>query len=134
MLPMRRDAMIRANLALTRQAQDFFRRHLVGIYRWDDVVFLPKERNDLPEIIVTARGRRRRTERAEGKFHAIVQMQFPGRDGIWQIRIEGPNEHPPLGWIELDGPDIIDGPLDSSTWDRIGEFIKKKHEELKYVA
>lgn len=127
--------MIRAHAALTRQAQEqLFKRHLLGIYRWDDVVFAPKEKNDKPEIVVTPRGRRRRTERAEGKFRAIVQMQFPGRDGIWLLDIESPNEHPPLGWIVLEGPDIIEGPLDSATWDRVGEFIKKKHEEFRDVA
>lgn len=97
-------------------------------------MFAPKEKNEKPEIVTTARGRRRRTERAEGKFRAIVQMIFPGPDGVWQLSIEGPNEHPPLGWITLDGPDIVEGPLDSMTWDRIGETIKKINEEFRNVA
>lgn len=114
--------MIRANAALTRQAQDFFHQHLVGIYRWEEATFSPPERNEKPEIFLTPRGRRRRPERPEGKYHAIVRMEF----GIWRLTIEGPNEHPPLGWIELDGHGTIEGPLDSATWERMAALIKEK--------
>lgn len=122
--------MIRANAALTRQIQDFFHRHLVGIYRWDDVEFAPPERNEKPVAQRNSRGRMRRAERPEGKFHAIVRIEF----SIWRLTVEGPNEHPPLGWLELDGHGTVEGPLDSATWDRAGALIKKKHEEFQNVA
>lgn len=122
--------MIRARAALTRQAQDFFHAHLVGLYRWDDVTFKPAEKVEKPEPVITARGRRRRPERPEGKFLDLVEMEF----GIWRLTIAGPNEHPPIGWILLEAGEEIEGPLDPATWQRLGAHIKQKHEELKYVA
>lgn len=122
--------MIRARAALTRQAQDFFHTHLVGLYRWDDVSFSPPEKQDKPVPFINARGRRQRPERPEGKFHAIVEMEF----GIWRLTIKGPNEHPPLGWLTLEAGEIIEGPLDAATWKRFAEHIKEKHQEMKNVA
>lgn len=122
--------MIRANAALTRQAQDFFHQYLVGIHRWDEATFAPAERNEKPEPILTPRGRRRRPDRPEGKYHAIVRMEF----GIWRLTIFGPNERPPLGWLELDGHGMVDGPLDSETWKRMADLIKKNHEEFQNVG
>jgi hypothetical protein len=121
---------IRPNAALTRQAQEMFRNHLVGCYGWEEVTFAPPEKNERPQPFITPRGRRRRAEPAEGKYRHLVCMEF----GIWQIRIEGPEEHPPLGWIMMDGRGEIEGPLDPETWNKIGRHIKTKHEELKNVA
>lgn len=122
--------MIRPLAALTRQAQEFFHTHLVGIYAWDEVSFAPPEKQDKPASFINARGRRQRTERPEGKFHAIVQMEF----GIWRLTIEGPVEHPPLGWLKLEAHEILEGPLDAATWRRFAEHIKEKHQEMKNVA
>lgn len=122
--------MIRPIAALLRQAQDLFQMKLVGIYRWDDVKIAPKEKTEQPKPYRTSRGRIRRDERPEGRYHASVSIEF----GLWGLVIEGPNEHPPLGWIKLDGPDIVEGPLDPATWTRIGDCIKQKHEEMKNVA
>lgn len=122
--------MIRARAALTRQAQDFFHTYLVGLYGWDEVKFRPPEKNERPTPEMTARGRRRRPERPEGKFHALVEMEF----GIWRLTIEGPNEHPPVGWLTLEAGEQIEGPLDAATWRRFGQYIKETHEEMKNVA
>lgn len=118
--------MIRPLAALTRQAQDFFHTHLVGVYSWDEVSFAPAEKQDKPTPFRDHRGRMRRPEPPEGKFHAIVEMEF----GIWRLKIEGPNEHPPLGWLTLDAGEIIEGPLDSATWKKFAAHIKEKREEL----
>lgn len=115
--------MIHARAALTRQAQEFFHTNLVGIFSWDDVEFAPAEKTDKLAPIINARGRRvrpERLERDEGKFHATVQMEF----GIWRLTIKGPNEHPPIGWLKLEGYDIVEGPLDAATWKRFAEHIK----------
>lgn len=122
--------MIRARAALTRQAQDFFHTYLVGLYGWDDVEFMPAEKNDRPQPEINSRGRRRRPERPEGKYHATVEMEF----GIWRLTIEGPNEHPPLGWLTLEAGEKIEGPLDAATWRQFGEHIQKTHKEMKNVA
>lgn len=122
--------MIRPLAALTRQAQDFFHTYLVGIYAWDEVSFAPPEKQEKPAAIVNGRGRRQRPERPEGKFHAIVQMEF----GIWRLTIEGPTEHPPLGWLTLEAGEVIDGPLDAATWKQFAQHIKEKHQEMKNVA
>lgn len=122
--------MIRANAALTRQAQEFFHAHLVGVYSWEEVVFSPLEKQDKPEPEINRRGRKRRPEGNEGRYRAIVRMEF----GIWSLKIEAPTEHPPLGWIALDGFEQAEGPLDPETWNKFGRIIKQKHEELKNVA
>lgn len=125
--------MIRASAALTRQAQDFFHTYLVGIVKWDEVEFSAKEKNVNPPPETWARnsrGRRIRPERLEGKHRAIVRMQFR----IWDLTIEGPNEHPPLGWLTLRDHETLEGPLDPATWKIFGQHIQKKHKELSDVV
>lgn len=122
--------MIRERAALTRQAQDFFHRHLVGLYSWDDVEFRPAEARAKIEPTINKRGRRIRPDGQQGKFHDLVEMEF----GLWRLKIEGPEEHPPLGWLTLEAGDIVEGPLDPATWQKFAEHIKQKHEELKNVA
>lgn len=122
--------MIRANAALTRQAQEMFHRHLLGCFSWEDVMFAPAERTEKAHPVFNERGRKRRGESPEGKYRQIIAMEF----GIWQLRIEGPVEHPPLGWVMLDGRGEIEGPLDPAVWDKIGQHIKTKQEEFQNVA
>lgn len=125
--------MIRPLAALTRQVQDFFHTHLVGIYRWDEVAFGAREKNINPPPETwerNSRGRRIRPEPKEGKYHAAIRLQF----GVWDLTIEGPNEHPPLGWLSLQGFEKLEGPLDAATWKRFGEHIKAIHEEHQNVA
>jgi hypothetical protein len=122
--------MIRPLAALTRQVQEFFHKELIGIFVWDDILFSPPEKNETPQTSVNRRGRRHRPERAEGKYHAMLQIEF----GIWRLKVEGPTEHPPLGWLTLDAADVLEGPLDAATWKQFGSHIRKKHEEIKNVA
>lgn len=121
--------MIRANLALTRQAQDMFRAHLVGVIGWDEVEFAPREKRIQPPTAGLSRQERRRLreDKPEGKFEQEVCLRF----GVWEIRIESPADHPPLGCVTMTGDTTIKGPLDPSTWDEIGRHIKQKTEELK---
>ncbi len=122
--------MIRARAALNRQAQDFFKAYLLDLYRWETVSIAPPDRNEQPKPEMNSRGRRRRPERPEGKYHATIQIEF----GIWRLTIEGPNEHPPLGWLTLEAGEKIEGPLDAATWRQFGEHIQKTHKEMKNVA
>jgi hypothetical protein len=121
--------MIRALAALTRQAQEFFHTYLVGIIAWDEVEFAPRERNENPPPAMWARnrrGRRIRPDRLEGKHRAMLRMEF----GLWRMTVEAPSEHPPLGWLTLEGAETLEGPLDAATWKRFGDHIKEKHKEL----
>lgn len=123
--------MIRANLALYRQAQEMFRGHLVGVYQWDEVVFPPrKAREKIPTAGLSKIERRRiQAERREGKFEEEICLQF----GLWEITVTSPTDHPPLGCVQLTGAAEIKGPLDPATWAKIGETIKQKTEELRDV-
>lgn len=124
--------MIRGLAALTRQVQDMF-LHLVGVYSWEDVEFSPPEevRKPLPETWPrNTRGRRRRPDMPEGKYEQQIRMQF----GVWDLEVEGPVKHPPLGWIRLGGAATFEGPLDSETWKAVIRLIKQHHEEVKNVA
>lgn len=122
--------MIRPLAALTRQVQDFFHTYLTEIFKWDQVEFAPPEKNEPPPPEINARGRRRRPERTQGKYHERLRMEF----GIWRLTVEGPNEHPPLGWLTLEGREIIEGPLDSTTWKKFGEHIRENHREIEDVG
>jgi hypothetical protein len=125
--------MIRALAALTRQAQEFFHSHLVGLYRWEDVEFMPLEKNVRvpPEQWVrTSRGKRIRPAPMEGRHKAERQMRF----GIWDLTIAGPSDEHPIGWLVLSGHETIEGPLDMVTWKRFGDHIKQHHEEIENVV
>lgn len=120
--------MIRALAALYRQTQQFFHDHLVGLYRWDDVEFAAREKNVNPAPDTwprNRRGQRIRPEPVEGKFAAVVRLQF----GPWDMMVEGPSEHPPLGWVTLKGFETIEGPLDATTWAMMADHIKQNHME-----
>lgn len=121
--------MIRAQLALTRQAQDMFRAHLVGVIGWEEVAFSPRNKRQVVPMASLSRLERRRIreDRPEGKFEQEVCLRF----GVWEIRIQSPTDHPPLGCVTLTGDTTIKGPLDPATWDKIGQHIKQKNEELK---
>lgn len=125
--------MIRALSALTRQVQVLFQQHLVGIYSWEQIEFAPRETVRKPppsEWPVNDRGRRRRPDMPEGKFEQQLRMKF----GLWDLEVEGPIKHPPLGWIRLAGADNVEGPLDSETWKAVALKIKQYHEEVLNVG
>ena len=129
--------MIRPLAALTRHVQEFFHQHLVGIYRWDDVEFMPREENVKPPPEAwqrTKRGRRIRPEGLEGRWHHTLRLSF----GPYDLMVEGPAERPPLGWVSIfDGlatvePETVEGPLDQATWQKIADRIKTGHEERQH--
>jgi hypothetical protein len=120
--------LIRALSALTRQVEEFFHQHLIGLYRWDEVEFMPVEKTErIPpdQWERTSRGKRIRPEPPEGRYHAERSLRF----GMWDLTISGPSERPPLGWLVLKGHETVEGPIDASTWGRFAEYIKKHHEE-----
>jgi hypothetical protein len=99
---------------LFRQLQVFFETELCGLYRWDQVAHFAAQRSDKIE------GER---PNAFGKLKEIVGVRFDNYD----LTVFSPNEDPPLGWAMLNYPnDVIEGPLDQSTWARIGAFIRSQ--------
>lgn len=112
--------MIRPRSALTRQVQEFFHHHLVGVFKWDDIEFVKPERVDLP---ADAAQRREMQAAHEDKFHERIAMSF----GRYDLVVESPSEKPPLGLAKLKlGAKVVEGPLDPSTWSIFGNFIRKE--------
>jgi hypothetical protein len=115
--------MTRARAALFRHLQIFFETHLRGIHRYDE--FAPYVAQDAePEP-----GKRRW---AHGKLKEIVE----GRFGDYEILLASPLEVPPLGRVSLravDGGFNISGPIDSATFDRMGEAIRFHHRQRESV-
>jgi hypothetical protein len=106
--------MIRARLALLRQAQEYFHSLLLGIVDWDDVTV------DKPIPVPAVNG-----NRDQGKVKDLVIAHF----GVFRMEMTGPfeNELWPLGRVEvIRGAKHICGPLDAMTWVRIAEFIKQQ--------
>lgn len=110
--------MIRARNALSRQAQEFFHSHLLGLYRWDDVDHSPAQ------DVVKERGK----PWEAGKTHDTVEMRF----GPFALTVAGPFEAPPCGSILIEtGRDKFEGPLDPATWDKVAQFVKD-HDSEEY--
>lgn len=99
---------------LFRQLQQFFETELCGVYRWDGVAHFPAEKTNRVE------GER---PNAFGKLKEIVAVRF----GDYDLTVFSPNEDPPLGWAMLNYPNgAVEGPLDQTTWARIGAFIRSQ--------
>lgn len=118
--------MIRARNALSRQVQNFFHSHLLGLYRWDDVEHAKPQGIDRPE---------KAKDRAEqswfrGQTHDRVEMWF----GPFNLTVLGPfeDEQYPCGRIVIrSATESMEGPLDPGTWDRVAAFVKEhNHEEI----
>lgn len=125
--------MIRAIAALRRQIQECFHTHLVGLYRFEDVQIEPRRKMDRPPPSEWKRNRRGgliRPDIEPGKHHVSLRLQF----GVWDLEVDGPSEHPPLGWVRLTGHGEVEGPLDPATWKRIADHIKSVHKEFEHVA
>lgn len=125
--------MIRAIAALTRQIQECFHTHLVGVCRWEDVSFAPRKKVERTPPSAWPRNRRGgliRPEFTEGKYHISLHLQF----GVWDLEVDGPSEKPPLGWVRLTGHGVVEGPLDPATWKRIADHIKSTNKEFEHVA
>lgn len=110
--------MIRARNALSRQVQEFFHNHLLGIYRWDEVNHSPAQKVErTPGQALEA-----------GKTHDKIEMRF----GPFDLTVLGPFEDPghPCGLILIENGQLaLEGPLDPATWDRVSGFIKTHNEE-----
>jgi hypothetical protein len=125
--------MIRTKIALLRHAQEFFRSDLLGVYSWDkDVKIDPPELREALPPNLSAPDRRRRMEAREGggKYLEKERLRF----GPWEILIYSAQERGPIGEVTLrrtDGfevRDLVAGPLDPSTWAKIGEYIRLSHQ------
>ena len=121
--------MIRSQTMLLRHAQDFFHSDLVGLYRWDQVrIAAPELREAIPPNI-DRRDRRRLMEEREGKGKYLEQERL--HFGPWEILIYSAQERGPVGHISLrdfeTAQELVTGPLDPSTWERIGEYIRTSH-------
>lgn len=112
--------MIRTRNALSRQVQDFFHSHLLGLYRWDDVDHAPAQKVDrIPGKSLEA-----------GKTHDKIEMRF----GPFDLTVFGPfeDDRHPCGLIKVQtGAESLEGPLDPATWVKVSDFIKThNHEEI----
>lgn len=112
--------MIRSRSALTRQVQDFFHSHLLGVFSWEEITFDPPERVEFP---TNPKERREAQAAHEDKMHERVVLRF----GRYDLIVESPSERPPLGLAKLKlGAKVVEGPLDPSTWSIFGNFIRKE--------
>ena len=109
---------IHPRAALFSHAREFISRQLAGLYSWNDVV----PGIDLPSEL-GKHGRRNPL----GKWKEIVEICF----GPYILRIHSPEEHGPLGLVELEFEHkLIDsGPIDQRTWDRLGAFIRDNKDQ-----
>lgn len=114
---------IRQRSALHRQVQMFFHEHLVGVYSWEDVQTRraePVKRETKPN------GTPLPFE--AGKFRDKVEIYF----GPFDLVALGPYEDDrhPCGLIRCSTPrGSCEGPLDATTWQKIGDFIKQNKQE-----
>lgn len=123
--------MIRTSAVLLRMAQEFFRTDLVGLYSWDrDVRIAAPERRPpiLPDL--PFRDRRAAMVEREGKGKWLEQERI--KFGPWEILIYSATEKGPLGEVSLrdfeSARELLSGPLDPSTWAKIGEWIRQSHQ------
>jgi hypothetical protein len=107
--------MIRSHRALLRHGQEFFLRHMVGVYDWGDVLV------DAPDLMPAAE----RRDAGVGKFRERERLVF----GPWEILISSSHDKPPLGEVSLRQTEwstgvLVVGPLDPETWSRIATHIR----------
>ena len=125
--------MIRTDSALLRHAQDFFLSDLVGLYSWDRVEIAPPELR--PSIAPNMEYRKRREEmdarRGMGKHIEQARIMFKP----WELLIYSSSERPPLGEVSLRDFDrgiaLVSGPIDASTWKKIGDWIRANSHQRK---
>jgi hypothetical protein len=126
---------IRSQDALLRHAQEFFLAHMVGLYHWDQVqVAAPERAQPIPSNI-GGRERRKLMEAREGRGRFLEQARLvfplPVPAAEWEILIYSSVERPPIGEVVLrdanrGGQVLVEGPLDPSTWTKIGNLIKER--------
>jgi hypothetical protein len=115
-----------ARFGLSRHIQIFFETELCGLFRFDQIEFLePEDAPRPPGMSVLRRP-------PFGKHREIVAVQF----GAYNLSVCSPNEAPPLGEIVLTIRDghTERGPLDETTWKKIGEFIRTRERDISNAA
>ncbi len=122
--------MIRSNAALLRHAREFFLSQLLGLYSWDKDVRLsePELRPAIaPNLPVRERRQELEARQGLGKYFEQERVRF----GPWEILLYSSAERPPVGEVLLRddaGAQVVAGPLDPATWDKIGEHIRSMHQ------
>lgn len=116
-----------ARVALYRNAQEFFRSHLLDLYRWEAV------EHSRPQVVDRPEGINERRERGwyRGQVHDKIEMRF----GPFELTVTGPfeDEKHPRGLITARaGQDTCEGPIDPATWDRVAAFIRENQHEEAY--
>lgn len=104
--------MIHAAGRLFGSLRAFFEQELRGIGTWDDVTVLDGELADeWPH----------KRRNPYGLHKEIAAVKF--RD--YELTVKSPFEAPPLGLVECRHGDQVEcGPLDQTTWTRLGKFIR----------
>ena len=104
--------MINAPTRLFGVLRAFFEQELCDLGTWDDVVVKPGE---LAEKWPHDR------RNPYGNYKEIAAITF--RD--YELTVKSPFEAPPLGLVECRlGDQVESGPLDQTTWTRLGKFIR----------
>lgn len=102
-------------LGLSRHVQVFFEVDLCGLFRFDQAEIDQPEQAELPKGWSPLR------RPPLGKYREIVSVRF----GVYNLRVSSPSEVPPLGEIVLIHPDGREsGPLDETTWKRMGAIVR----------
>lgn len=104
----------------------FVEGELRGIVDWDGCVKAESEasdpleytkRNQAGDVFSIVR------RNPLGDYKEIAAIRFKD----YEITVRSPEEHPPLGDIELRIGNLIDsGPIDQATWTRFGKSIREK--------
>lgn len=109
--------MIQARRALFSHLRLFVERELVGLFTWNDV----REGVTYPSEMI---GKFKNRRNPLGDDKEIVEICL----GAYVIRVSSPVERGPCGLVEFVAPDAVAveiGPLDQSSFNRLGEIIRK---------
>lgn len=117
---------IRQRSALHRQVQAFFLEHLLGVYSWEQVTTKKAE-----AVVRDVKENGTPLPFEAGKTHDKVEMYF----GPFDLLVLGPFEDDkhPMGLIRISSRGgSCEGPLDATTWQKVGDFIKQNKEEVEH--
>lgn len=103
---------VNATSRLFGSLRAFVEQELSGLGTWNDVTPLDGELAELGPY---------NRRNPLGRFKEIAAITF--RD--YEITIKSPQESPPLGLISWQYHHLVDqGPIDQTTWQRLGKFIR----------